>query len=176
MEEVILRPEEVEIAALVAKMRMKENEKNQIADMLATNRDALENTTQSMAAELAACKFLNVFPSLEWFTDAIGQVDLTFEGLRVDVKWVPPRGRYVHARANGRQYDVILAVQGKAPRFWIVGWSWKWEIEQGPYYIDDRKHRGKVMPAHFKVPLAHMADVRSLRVAAASAEQAREER
>lgn len=154
--EIVLKPEECEIARVIAVKRQRENKRAGIKDNLATFRDPLVNVSNSFAAELAACKYFNVYPDLCWFVGNAANTDLHIGSVRVDVKWIPPYGKNMHARKNGRVTDIYLAVRGKMPTFRIVGWITYADAHQDKFYMPRRHIKGRRMDPHYKIPLKEL--------------------
>ena len=82
--------------------------------------DGLKNDVESLAAELAVAKVLNVYPDFRISSDAAVQFDLRWRGWRVDVKSTQiETGNLVIDTVDSQVLYVL--VRGKMPHLEVVG-------------------------------------------------------
>ena len=100
----------------------------QVERRLRSKRDPVEVEVDGMEAELAFCRFQNIYPDLETTCRSTAhQYDcITADGVRVDVKWCERQRDHLITIPNKigcNEIDAFVLVQGKRPTFRIVGWT-----------------------------------------------------
>lgn len=117
---VTLSPEETIVARHIARERDKKDREAHVKDQLVTKRDPVTNTINSVGAEFAAARYLNLWPDLSYMLlKRIGQ-DLNGHGWVIDVKLGGSDRFSIHAPA--RECDAYIGVSGVMPRYSIRGW------------------------------------------------------
>lgn len=115
-----LTPEERSIATHIARQRDKKDREAHVKDRIVTRRDPLVNAINSVGAEFAVAKYLNLWPDLSFMLlRSIGQ-DLNGHGWLIDVK-LGNSDRF-SIRPPGRKCDAYVGVSGEMPRYAIRGW------------------------------------------------------
>jgi hypothetical protein len=130
---VTLSPEEDSLAHWVAEMREGRDKAAGVVDNLVARRPSLSNTYQSMAAEIAVAKAMNVFPELNSDPSKIRDFDLVSPLLfKVDVKWT--NHPVVSIPNNGRKCDAYVVVSGESPEFDVRGYIYCWEAKSDEFW------------------------------------------
>ncbi len=97
-------------------------------ERLRSGRDPIEIERDGMEAELAFCRYQNIYPDIEaTCRSTTNQFDcITDTGMRVDVKWCARATDHLLAmphKIGCDDIDAFVLVQGKRPTFRIVGWT-----------------------------------------------------
>lgn len=125
-----LTPDEAIIIETIALNRKAYDEGNSIPDHLATDKDPDEVAIDSLGAEFAVCKLLNMYPPITW-TEIIGH-DLVVKGKRWDVKQVDRGKPYISIRSTRRVADYYIGVRGEMPNYEVIGWISAAKAKAGP--------------------------------------------
>ncbi len=139
MAEVTLNHWEVALAGFVGVLRntesMKKNHKTKTGD-----KPAYEIGVQGAAAELAAAKFLNVYPS-----QGINTFKAADIGIGLQVRQVTNPEGELPIREGDKDEELFLMVTGVVPTFKIVGWISGADGRR----LGVLKNPGNLRPAHF---------------------------
>ena len=97
-------------------------------DRMRSSRNPIEVERDGMEAELAFCRYQNIYPDIEsTCRSTTHQIDcVTSSGVRVDVKWCARTTDHLMAmphKIGCDEIDAFVLVQGKRPTFRIVGWT-----------------------------------------------------
>lgn len=120
---------EQSIARYIAEERENNKKKHGVTDRKYDARqDSLQLNINGFGAEMAFCKFENVFPDFTIHNFMGGTDAIDKKGRRVDVKWsgtdmlLAPR----HKKRN--QSDIFVLVKGDFPTFKMIGWATEDEL------------------------------------------------
>lgn len=95
--------------------------------MTTDDRSKMDNEIHSFCGELAACKALNIYPSLSFVSDngAIPTVDAYWMNGTVDIKttkYLTGRLMVTVKKSDEKRCDFYFLVVGDIPDFRLVGW------------------------------------------------------
>jgi hypothetical protein len=115
---------EQELARLVAKKRYESNRKKGVKNSKIGKQSDEETDLEGIAAEIAFCKLMNVFPDLSIYTRNSSQDDgdVTVNGFRVDVKTTKYHtGRLVAVPWKKPNVDYFALIVGSFPTYELKG-------------------------------------------------------
>lgn len=121
--EVTLKQSEYAMAVYLSAMRQMVNERSGVEDKKMGARDGLEISVDGLVAELAFCKYFNVFPDLS-FDPRSGGEDCLMDGRLVDVKSTTPGKTrvYLPQRKNQNNVERYVWCWVDFRTTWILGW------------------------------------------------------
>lgn len=130
-------------------------------ELAADRRDPIENDRLSIEAELAVCKFLNVYPSLDWSRSS--PYDLKYLGLLIDVKRTS-RGNLNIRSDKNLKADLYVGVSHVEETTWNVdGFLTREAVERHALKPGVTRGDGSQAPSFRSIPLASLSkDWRSL--------------
>lgn len=155
---VTLSRSEVYIAKYLGKQRYLENRRNNIENTKIGGQDDSYIDAQGVGAELAFCKYFNLYPDLviHYGKTKRPAFDVLINGLTWDVKTTAyPKGKLLAPiKKNLKRCDRYALVIGELPEFQIFGWASDEELFQernigdmghGPTYVlaQEKLHRFK---------------------------------
>jgi len=131
MVEVVLNRNEQKLAEYLAKKRWDFNRGKGTPHLYSGPKPTEQTDVEGMAAELAYCKLMNLYPDLETEPIVPPVYDcLNRRGVRIDVKATPHKDGHLIAPLSKakRPPDKYVLVVGKSPSFAIVGEVWAAEL------------------------------------------------
>ncbi len=122
-DKVILNDVEQRLVRHLAKKRIAYNKKVGAEETLYGARGSEENQIGYLGAELAFCKYMNVYPDLGW-TEWRSEDCITYNGKRIDVKWTDrPLGRLlVKDKEWENPPDIFVLMVGIFPSYRFAGY------------------------------------------------------
>ncbi len=128
---VILTEDEERLATYLGKSRAKVNRSSGVSDKKIGPQDGKQADIDAMGAEMAAAKYLNVFPDLT-LGPRQGTADLRLihKNYTIDVKHTKIEGGNLLAALWKKleHSDIYILVTGTMPTYNVVGWAWNYEL------------------------------------------------
>jgi len=120
MKHVKLNEAEVRLAKHLGKAREEMNKTTK--DMKMGNQDSLSTNIEAVGAELAVCKYLNLYPDTD--TSSWAVADCIFHGFTIDVKWSKSHRSNLVAKKKpaNKTCNIYVQVTGEMPNYKINGY------------------------------------------------------
>lgn len=129
MSKIFLTDAEIRMANFLGTSVYRKRTDNNTPDHQRSNvRSGLQIMQLGFQAEIAACKYFNVYPDLNVYQsiNKSPDYDLVVNNRKIDAKWQgdPEKDLLVTTNKKGKDIDIFLAVSGDAEDgFTIMGWA-----------------------------------------------------
>jgi hypothetical protein len=120
MKHVKLNEAEMKLAKYLGNAREEMNKST--TDMKVGNQDSLSTNIEAVGAELAVCKYLNLYPDTD--TSSWAVADCVFHGFTIDVKWSKSHRSNLVAKKKpaNKTCNMYVQVTGEMPNYKINGY------------------------------------------------------
>jgi len=123
---VVLDSHEIDLVQAIATQRTAVNRAKQVKNRLVATEDPEKMEREGFGAEVAFCKWANIYPDLTTSRTRQGGHDAVMaSGMRVDVKWVSRDTDHLLValwKREKRDVDAYVVVQGALPVYTVKGW------------------------------------------------------